>query len=147
MSKRVGVGGILLNERREVLMVRRGATAPRFPNAWTIPTGMVDPGEEPRGALAREMREELGVVFEPDQTPCHIGIKSGVEIRYYLGTWAPEDATQGIVLKPSPKGVMENDEFAFVPIDEAIRRGKLHDFVFVGALKALEDTCTPSSFI
>lgn len=137
-TARVGVGGIVLNEQGEVLMVRRGNSAPRFPGAWTIPTGMVDSGEDRLDALRREMQEELGLLFEPAHEPVHTGMKKGVSIHYFLGSWVPEDKDQGIVLKPSPKGVMENDEYAFVPLAEAIRRGEQYGFVFVDALKLLQ---------
>lgn len=34
-----------------------------LPGMWELPGGKVEPGENPRAALAREWREELGVVI------------------------------------------------------------------------------------
>lgn len=44
----------------EVLLVRRADNC-----AWTAITGIVDPGEEPARAAAREALEEANVVIEP----------------------------------------------------------------------------------
>jgi 8-oxo-dGTP diphosphatase len=53
------VAGILtLNGR--VLICRRRADQPH-PLKWEFPGGKVEPGEDPRAALARELREELNV--------------------------------------------------------------------------------------
>lgn len=49
---RDGAGG-----EAEVLLVRRADN-----DAWTPVTGIVDPGEQPAVAAAREVREETGVV-------------------------------------------------------------------------------------
>jgi 8-oxo-dGTP pyrophosphatase MutT (NUDIX family) len=46
----------------EVLMVRRSDNG-----AWTPVTGIVDPGEEPAVAAAREALEETGVVIRVDR--------------------------------------------------------------------------------
>jgi ADP-ribose pyrophosphatase YjhB (NUDIX family) len=46
----------------EVLMVRRSDNG-----AWTPVTGIVDPGEEPAVAAAREALEETGVVISVDR--------------------------------------------------------------------------------
>jgi len=46
-------GKILIGQRK------RGG---RHPLKWEFPGGKVEPGEDPRAALARELREELNVV-------------------------------------------------------------------------------------
>lgn len=33
---------------------------------WTIPKGEIEPGEDPRAAAIREVREEVGVEIDPD---------------------------------------------------------------------------------
>ncbi|HJE68778.1 NUDIX hydrolase [Pseudomonas oryzihabitans] len=48
---------ILLNDRQQVLLVRKGGTT-----AFMQPGGKVDPGEQPL-ALIRELQEELGLVI------------------------------------------------------------------------------------
>lgn len=65
MSKReypehplVGVGGIVISNGR-VLLVRRG-TEPGY-GEWTIPGGLLEPGETLVEAVVRELHEETGV--------------------------------------------------------------------------------------
>jgi len=54
--RRAGAGGT------EVLLVKRSDNG-----AWTPVTGIVDPGEEPAVAAAREAREEAGVEVRVDR--------------------------------------------------------------------------------
>jgi putative (di)nucleoside polyphosphate hydrolase len=54
---RAGVGIMLLNERGEVFVARR-ADVPT--EAWQMPQGGIDDGEEPRAAALRELEEEIG---------------------------------------------------------------------------------------
>jgi predicted NUDIX family NTP pyrophosphohydrolase len=62
--------GILLYRRKgaslEVLLVHPGGPYWRAKDAgaWTIPKGVIDPGEEALAAAVREMREETGVAVE-----------------------------------------------------------------------------------
>jgi mutator protein MutT len=53
--------GLILNNQYEVLMTLRDPDGLR-PNMWEMPGGKKDPGETDAQCLARELREELGVV-------------------------------------------------------------------------------------
>jgi 8-oxo-dGTP diphosphatase len=48
----------------KVLIGRRRPGARHHPLKWEFPGGKVEPGEEPRAALARELEEELGIHAE-----------------------------------------------------------------------------------
>ena len=52
--------GALVNARGEVLVCQRPAHK-LYPGEWEFPGGKVEPGEGARAALARELREELGI--------------------------------------------------------------------------------------
>jgi 8-oxo-dGTP diphosphatase len=51
--------GVII-ERGRVLLTQRKAGG-HLGGAWELPGGKVDPGEDPRDALRRELREELGI--------------------------------------------------------------------------------------
>ena len=59
---RLNVGAVLFNEVGAVLVARR----PNLPDVegavggWQLPQGGIDTGEEPRAAVLRELREEIG---------------------------------------------------------------------------------------
>ena len=56
----VGVGAFTLNERGEVLLMRRSLNK-SMPGMWIIPGGKVDFGESLTAAVIRETKEEVGV--------------------------------------------------------------------------------------
>ncbi len=51
----------LLVRKGHVLMARRSASRPHYPNTWSFPGGHVEDRETVEQALARELREEIGV--------------------------------------------------------------------------------------
>lgn len=58
----IGVGGIVLNSKGEVLMVQeRVSPIPAFQGSWKLPGGLADPGEDFAETVAREVQEETGV--------------------------------------------------------------------------------------
>jgi 8-oxo-dGTP diphosphatase len=54
------VVGAAILEGRRCLAAQRGPDM-RLPGQWEFPGGKVEPEEDPRAALAREVREELGL--------------------------------------------------------------------------------------
>jgi len=57
------VAAVIERDGPEGKMILIGQRLPggRHPGKWEFPGGKVEPGEEPRAALARELREELGI--------------------------------------------------------------------------------------
>jgi putative (di)nucleoside polyphosphate hydrolase len=53
---RPGVGIMLLDKRKRIFAGRRIDT----PDAWQMPQGGIDKGEQPRAAALRELQEEVG---------------------------------------------------------------------------------------
>lgn len=53
------VGAVIRNPAGEVLCALRSAKM-SMPGLWEFPGGKIEPGEDPRETLRREMREELG---------------------------------------------------------------------------------------
>jgi 8-oxo-dGTP diphosphatase len=54
------VSAAIVVEDRRVLVTQR-KTGTHLAGAWEFPGGKVEPGEDPREALRRELREELGI--------------------------------------------------------------------------------------
>jgi 8-oxo-dGTP diphosphatase len=58
----LGVGAVIFNEAREIVLVRRGK--PPRQHQWSIPGGHVEWGESVHDALLREVREETALTVE-----------------------------------------------------------------------------------
>ena len=58
MPNQIDVVGAVFIRRGSVFAARRGPDK-AIPGAWEFPGGKIEPGESPRDALVRELREEL----------------------------------------------------------------------------------------
>ncbi|KAB2039148.1 hypothetical protein ES319_D03G193700v1 [Gossypium barbadense] len=63
-SHQVGVGGFVVNDKNEVLVVQGKHCAPSFVGLWKIPTGFIDESEEIYAGAVREVKEETGIDTE-----------------------------------------------------------------------------------
>jgi len=57
-----GVTAVVINESGEVLLQRRSDDG-----RWDMPSGILDPGEEPASAVVREVLEETGMQVIPER--------------------------------------------------------------------------------
>jgi 8-oxo-dGTP diphosphatase len=55
-TPRVSAGAVFVDDTGAVMLVR-----PTYKSYWDVPGGYVEPGESPRDACIREVREELGI--------------------------------------------------------------------------------------
>lgn len=63
MSQRIAVGGIILWDRK-VLIIQRSSNERTFPNLWELPSGKKEEGESIKEAAIREVKEETGLDVE-----------------------------------------------------------------------------------
>jgi len=110
-----GVTAVVLRELDgvpQVLLVRRADTG-----AWTPVTGIIDPGEQPAAAAAREVLEEASVIAVPERLAW---VNALAPMTYDNGDQAQYlDLTfrfRWVSGEPTP-GDDENTEAAFFPLD------------------------------
>jgi 8-oxo-dGTP pyrophosphatase MutT (NUDIX family) len=71
-SPKARVVAALLRDGDRVLLCHRSPHRRWYPDVWDLPGGHVEPGELPGAALARELREELGIhIATPSGSPAH----------------------------------------------------------------------------
>ncbi|MDE1833395.1 MAG: NUDIX domain-containing protein [Candidatus Micrarchaeota archaeon] len=58
---RVAAKAFIINQRGELLLVKRGEDNPHKPGVWEIPGGRLELGESPFEGLKREVEEETGL--------------------------------------------------------------------------------------
>ncbi|CAA6656618.1 unnamed protein product [Spirodela intermedia] len=63
-SHQVGVGGFVINNKNEVLVVQEKHCAPAFSGFWKLPTGFILEAEEIFEGAVREVKEETGIDTE-----------------------------------------------------------------------------------
>jgi len=122
------VGLLLLNPAGEVFVGRRIDTQ----DAWQMPQGGIDPGEDPRTAVLREMQEEIGtdkadILAESDvwrhyDLPASLarrvwgGRFRGQAQRWFALRFTGEDADIDLAATPH----MEFDAWQWVALDRLV---------------------------
>ncbi|MFD4646255.1 (deoxy)nucleoside triphosphate pyrophosphohydrolase [Streptomyces sp. NPDC058441] len=108
MTEPTVVVAAALQESGRLLAARRSAP-PELAGRWELPGGKVEPGEDPKRALVRELREELGIGAElvapvPGEWP----LKPG----YVLRVWTAR------LLSGRPRPLQDHDELRWLGPDE-----------------------------
>lgn len=100
----VCVGAVVLQEDRALFV--RQAKGHSLEGQWSIPWGVVDPGESPDAAILREIREEGGIVAEIEGL---LGIQN-LSQEGWLGVVFLCQHVRGT---PTPDGGVETDRAAY----------------------------------
>ena len=80
--------GILLKNKR-ILLIKRSNYTTEFPGFWGLPGGRANSNETSEEAVAREVKEELGLNFKPSKLFAK-GKHKDRDLYRYLGNWDGE---------------------------------------------------------
>jgi len=120
----------VIAERDRVLVTQR-MPGSHLAGAWEFPGGKVEPDEDPRDAVARELREELGVEVEVDgilDAAFHRYPEKSVLILFYVARRKPGSAQPSAIgvaaLQWRTSGELVDEDFppADASVLEAVRR-------------------------
>ncbi len=112
----VVVGALVRGGR--VLMVHRSPQRRWYPDVWDLPGGHVEIGEDPRAALVRELREELGIHAEVSGEPIARTTAHDVVLDVWaVHTWSGE---------PTNLAPEEHDDLAWLTPQDLTGRALAH---------------------
>lgn len=120
----IAVKAFILNEKGEVLLLREASSYTDGTNIgkYDIPGGRIDPEESLSGALAREVREETGLMFEQSELlDVHDTFnQKGGEVWHIVRLLYKVTSARGEVILSK-----DHDEHIWIPVKEAIERSEV----------------------
>lgn len=110
--------GLLIDERRRMLLGRRSLSKPILPGVWDAIGGRLEAGETPQAALVREIWEELGVIARRYKL-LESAAQTGAPAPYWLWLFAVTEWDGAAPRNLSP----EHDALAWFPLGALARLG------------------------
>jgi len=107
MQKRIGKV-VIVNQRKEVLLLKRGASAPNRALTWETPGGIVEKGETVEAGALRETFEESGIQLDDARPVLAKKMSWGNHWTFFFAT----------VYNPTVKISWEHQEYLWQPIDK-----------------------------
>jgi 8-oxo-dGTP diphosphatase len=74
---------------KKILLIRRSDYTNHFPGHWTCPGGRAEPGESPEENVIREVKEEVGLDFTPQEIIGR-GRYQDRDLYRFIGRWSGE---------------------------------------------------------
>ena len=111
MTERIVVVGAALFDDDGRLLAARRSAPPDLAGRWELAGGKVEEGETPEAALARELREELGVAAEVvERVPGEWPLKSPYVLQVWSARLRPGSA--------APRPLQDHDALRWLTPDE-----------------------------
>lgn len=130
----IGVGGLVINEKNELLTIREKDHVNRYPDNWKFPGGMLDPLEHFEQGVMREVEEETNI---KTQFESFVGFR-----HHHQGQFSTSNIYAVCRLKPLTFDIkIQQSEIAdarWFPIDEYLGDKKISAYnksILVNALK------------
>lgn len=114
VTPRVGVGAAIFDERGGLLLQKRLDSG-----LWALPVGFCEVGETPAEGIAREVREETGLIVRPDRLLGVYDCRGGPWLLHHLYNVVFWCSVQGGALVPT----------AEAPVADYVLQGALPEIV------------------
>jgi len=116
MDFAIAVKSFIVNNKGELLLIKRGDKAPHRPNVWEIPGGRLKSGENPLEGLKRETKEEIGLDVE---------VLNPLRIHYFTRDDGQKITMITFLCKPLSDAVLlsnEHSEHVWINIDDSLSK-------------------------
>ena len=118
----ISVYTIVLNDKGELLLLKRSKDSNNNPGKWDLPGGKMELDETLKEALMREVREETGISIVPG------------EVAGYATYELPERKVIAIIVdggyvNPSVNLSHEHTEYSWVPLDDVLEMPMLAPYL------------------
>lgn len=102
------VCGLIINNNNEILILKRGSTAPWMPNKWSLCGGIINKNETKENAIVREIKEETNLDVNINDLTLYKELYDKEE-NYYLTCYKIKIFDNNVILDEA-----QNDEYEWV---------------------------------